>query len=121
VSQRGHAELGDILARADTRIDETGRAQLLQRSSVLRAPLALHIRAKRAAYIGTFVPLQPKPAQIFDHGIDELATAARAIDVFDAQNELPAAGTRTFLRTPKGHGVTKVEETGGRRCNSAAV
>lgn len=65
--------------------------------------------------------MQSKPAQIFlDRGA-KLRPATHTIQIFDPQNELAISRTAALLRAPESGGVTRVQITGGRRRETAAI
>jgi hypothetical protein len=53
-------------------------------------PLTLVIRAELAARLGTLVPLQAKPAQVFHQLLIRGLDVAGLVSVLDAQHELAA-------------------------------
>ncbi len=76
----------DIFSRAGAAVNRADLPELSQKIQIMIPPLALHIRSKRPADIGPFIPFQPKPIQIFDDRITKFRTAPRFIQVFNAQN-----------------------------------
>src|SRR5579875_2428422 len=76
------------LRRAETSVGMAGSDQLLGIFKIDGAPLCLVIGAIRAAHVRAFVPIQPKPAEPFEDGVNGALHCTRGIGVFDADNEL---------------------------------
>ena len=99
----------------------TSSPKALQEGPMVLPALALDIRTVRPAAVGSFVPSQAEPAQVFDDRLPELGLAAVAIKVFHPQQQ-PAAGIPGALpRQPKRAGVPQMKKTGGRRRDSTAI
>lgn len=58
----------DILTRAGAWIKKTGMAQALKFCAVEFDAFALVVRSVRAADVGTFIPREAEPLQVFDKG-----------------------------------------------------
>src|SRR5688572_7147992 len=69
--------------------------------------------------VRTFLPLEAKPFQVFDHRLSELRLAAIAIQIFVAQDQRGTAGA--FLRHAEGARVPQVQITRRRRSNPSAI
>ena len=82
---------------------------------------ALVVWRVRSADIGTFIPAQSEPAQILEHRRDEHGPAARAVEVFIAQDECAARRFGALLGSPKRAGVAQVEVARGRWRKAAAI
>lgn len=111
----------EVFARADAGIDEAGLIQLLQRIAIERAAFALIVGREGAADIGAFLPIEAKPAEVFEHGNEEFWFAAGAVEVFVAKNESAGVGAGTLLGDPEGSCVAEMQVAGRRRGDSAAV
>jgi len=111
----------NILSRTNARINPSVLSKLFERGDVMRAALALNIWSKWSTAIGTFLPVESKPFQIFDHRIGELCLATRAIEVFVAQDERSRALPSALMGRPECPGVAEVQITGWRRSKATAV
>ncbi len=87
----------------------------------MRASFALCIRAVRAAAVGAFSPAESQPVEVFDHGLGELGAGALGVEIFVAQDEGAVVVEGTLGCHRKGAGMADVEQTGGRRGETAAV
>lgn len=89
--------------------------------NVILSTLALRIRAKGAAAVGSFLPLQTEPVQIFDEFTEEACFRALGIEILISQDQdtLVLSGAR--VRPPERAGVAQMKATGGRRGEAAAV
>src|ERR1700731_3716704 len=85
------------------------------------AAFALKVWSKRTAQIRALSPSQPKPFQVFDDCIPEFFPAPLRVEILDTQNQFAVCRPGPFLRTPKSHGMSDVQITGGRWRDSAAV
>ena len=101
-----------VFARAGAGIDDTPLTKRFQCIAVITPTLALGIRPERPAAIVPFLPLQPKPAEVFDHSGDELGFAAGRIEIFIAQNECAGFRASAILRDPERARVTQVQVAG---------
>jgi hypothetical protein len=69
-------------------IDRHSHARAASRTTAGRdPPLRLAIRAIIAAYIGAFVPVQPKPTQVVFAILLGISYISLLIGIFDAQNK----------------------------------
>src|SRR5271167_2955858 len=84
---RGGGRVGQVLARAGARIDESAIAQFAPALQVKLAAPALLVRRKRSADIGAFVPANAKPAQVLDHGLGEFWLRALRVEVLIAKDQ----------------------------------
>ena len=84
-------------------------------------PLALRIRAKRPSAIRPLAPLNPQPAQIFDHRGSEFRPAPLRIQILIAQNQLPALFRRPLRRNPKRPRMPQMQQPGRRRRQPPAI
>lgn len=92
-----------------------------ERSSIVETTLTLVVGGERPSYIWTLSPLQPQPAQIFQHRRDEIHSVTRGIEIFITQNKDATCGSRALLRDPEGAGVTKMQMTGRGGRESPAI
>jgi len=76
-------------------------------------PLRLAIGTVRSAHIGTLVPVEPEPAQIFQERDFALTCAALDVGVFDAQDERAAVMTREQVIENRRARTAHVEISGG--------
>jgi hypothetical protein len=81
----------------------------------------LRIRAEGPAYIRTLLPLQTEPMQIFDHGFDKMWPRAFRVQILVAEDQRACGVKRALLCHPEGARVAKVQVSGGRRSQPAAV
>ena len=118
---RGLRGLLDVLARAGAGIDEAAEVKLLERRPVERKTLALLVGCERAAHVRSLLPVESKPAKVFEHGADELRLGACGIEVFVAQDECASVFARAFLGCPEGQRVAEMEMARGRRREASAI
>jgi hypothetical protein len=85
------------------------------------APITLRVRREWAAAIRPLLPAQAEPAQILDHGRDELLAGPDRVEVFIAQNESASGGDGSFLRHPKSAGMTHMKKARWRRRQSTSI
>ena len=102
-----------IATRAIAGIDQAAVAQFLPRGEIERTAFTLQKRS--------VVPLQTEPAQIFANRLPKPWPAARAIEIFHAQNECAVARPAALLRTPKSDRVAGVQVTGRRWRKATAI
>ena len=112
---------GHILPRTRTWINPTRIAQLLPRRKIMPSPLALRIRTNRPAAVRPLNPRNPQPPKIVDHRVHELIPAALRIQIFIAQDQLPAVLGGTPRRNPKSPRVPHMQQPGGRRREPPAI
>ena len=74
----------DVLSRAGAGIHKSARPELFEGGEIKWAPLALRVRAMRAAAIRPFLPHETKPVQVLQHGRHKLRTGTRRVEVFVA-------------------------------------
>ena len=68
-----------------------------------------------------FLPGEAEPAQVLDHGRDEIEPEPDGVEVVAAQQQGPAGGLGAALGEPEGAGVSEVQVPGGRGGQAAAV
>ncbi len=111
----------DVFAGAGAGVNQAGIAQLLERAFVDKASFTLVVGCEGAAAIGTFLPLEAEPAQVLEHGGDELRLASREVQVFVAQDQAASSGLCALLRDPECARVAEVQVAGRGRREAAAV
>jgi hypothetical protein len=62
-----------------------------------------------------------QPAQVFQHRLRELRPTTLRIQIFIAQDQLPAVNRRALSRNPKTAGVADVKQSGGRWRQPSAI
>ena len=110
-----------ILPRTSTRIDHSRIPQLPPRLQIKSAPLTLRIRAHRPAIVRPLAPRDAQPSQIFHHGFDKLRPGALRIQVFVAEDQLPAPLRRPPCRHPKRARMSQMQKPSRRRRKSPAI
>ena len=120
IVRRG-SRLRHILARASARIDQSPVTQVSPSLKIVRPTLTLRVGPVSAPAIRTFAPLNSKPPQIFEHVMDEFRTTALEIQIFIAQDQLPAVLSSALSRNPEGASVTEMQQSGRRRRQPPAV
>ena len=109
---RGGLRLFDVVARAGTGIDEAGGAETIEGGAVDRAAFALRVGCGRSADIGTFVPIETKPAQILEDAGACARLHLRVVEIFHSKNEPTAAGAHGEPCEQEGTGIAEVQGTG---------
>ena len=117
---RAHC-LGNFPAGTSTGIDQSALMQILPGGQIACSPLALRIRGMRTAAIRAFVPGDTEPAQIFEHGIDELSAATLRIQVFVAQDQSSAMLSRPLRGNPECARVSEMQQAGWRGRKPATI
>jgi hypothetical protein len=110
-----------IAPGALARVNPPARAQAFEPVEMPSSSLALQIGSKRAATIRAFLPLKPKPAEIFYQGVVELRSASGSVNILHPQYETSPGLAGTFLGNPEGPRMPKVEKPGGGGSDAAAV
>lgn len=110
-----------ILARAGTGVNEAAGSEFFESGHVERTTFTLRVGSERSAAVWTFLPTKAEPSQIFQHGLDELRPAARAVQILVSKNEGSMMPGCPLLCSPKRSRVTQVEMAGGRRRQTAAI
>ena len=98
---RGAQRRSQILARAAAGIQKPAVHKLLPCRAIKVSPLALRIRRKRSVHIGTLLPRDSKPMEIFERRIGINSPAALGIEIFHPQRQRPARVARPYIRSPK--------------------
>src|SRR4051794_28826302 len=111
----------DILSGAGARVNQLSRFELFENGTVELDPFALVVRGERTAHVGTFVPLEPEPFQVSEHGLHKLRPDAAAVEIVIAQNEGAASDPFALLSYPKGTRVAEMQVAGGRRSQATAI
>jgi len=68
-----------------------------------------------------FFPRKAEPAEVFEHGGDELGAAAGGVEVVVAEEQASAGGAGAFMGGPKRERVAEVQVAGGRGGEAADV
>ena len=76
----------------------------------MRSPFTLRIRCVRSAAVRAFLPMNAKPLQISDHGVDEFRLRPLRVEVFVAQNEGPGVRSGSLRRDPEGSGMAEMKQ-----------
>ncbi len=111
----------DVLPRTGAGVNTASSAEPFKCGHIEFPALALGVWPPIPAAVWAFVPVQPGPAQVFEHGGNKLGPAPGCIQVFIPQHQRAVLRAGAFLRGPKGAGMAPVEEAGGRRREAAAV
>ena len=110
-----------VFARAGAGVNPITGTQFFQNGAIALHSRTLVVRAKRAATIRTFAPLQAEPTQILNHRRHILRPAAAPIQILVPQNQGPAALPASFLGGPERPRMTEVHKAGRRRCQPPAI
>src|SRR5690606_5495575 len=94
--------------------------RLLHIALISRAPFGLPVRTVRPANIGTFVPLQPEPAQGAQNIRLRFAGTANLIRIFNTQDELAAVLSRKAQIEQRYIGSAHMGITGWRRSDTGS-
>ncbi len=113
--------LRHVFSRTSTRINHPQIAQLPPRFDVVCPPFALCVRTCRPSAIRPFDPVDPKPAQVFEHGLHELRSTALRIQVLVAENQLSVMLGSTQRRRPEGARMAEVQQAGRGRREASAI
>lgn len=103
---RSGQRLGDLRARAETGIDQSQPLQLLKSVGIGLGTLRLDNFPS--------VMAEAQPFEILQNGCDELGPAAARIEIFDPEQELPAAVSGGGMAERRRISVTQVEPSGRR-------
>ncbi len=110
-----------IAARAATRINETPIPEDGKGRLVGFRPCLLRVGRKRPTAVGSFLPMEPEPTQVFDHGRDEFRAATVTVEILVAQDEDAATRLRPLLCHPERPGMAQVQIARGRGGQTATV
>ena len=111
----------DVFARTGAGINEAAQVKLLERRPVERKAFALLVGRKWATHVRSFLPVESKPVEVFEHGADELRLGARGVEILVAQDECAPVFARTFLGGPESQCVAEMEEARGRGREASAI
>ncbi|OPZ92429.1 MAG: hypothetical protein BWY73_00809 [candidate division TA06 bacterium ADurb.Bin417] len=81
-------------------------------------PFRLAVGSVGAAPVGTLVPVQAKPLEVFQDHSFKLGTAPLPVGIFDPQDKRPLLLARQQVVEKGGPGITQVQVTGGTGCKS---
>ena len=93
-------------------VDRVLGKERLEGLSIARKAFALAIAAVRAAEVGSFVPGESEPPEVFEQGFDEFRFTAGLVEIFVSENESSALRTSALLSGPESTGVTEVKVSG---------
>ena len=113
--------MGEILARAEARIEEPALAQSPPCLEIVRPALALGVGAEGATTIGAFSPANSEPMQVFQHSLDKFGARALGIKVLVAEDQSSMIFEGTLVGDPEGAGMAKVKQTGRRGREASAI
>ncbi len=85
------------------------------------APVPLDVRGVRPTDIGAFLPSNPQPAQVFDHGLGEIEARPLRIQVLIAEHKNAIVLSRAPVRGPEGASVAQVQQSRWRWRDTAAI
>ncbi len=103
---------GDVLAGAEAGIGEALVCEAFDYCLVFIKVLRLTAH--------WLLPLQAKPAKVFQDRCIKLGPTARQINILDAQNEGPAARPGKIIGGERRISVPRMEKAGGARCKAGA-
>ena len=104
---RGFKRGGDVCAGAETRINEILRAQPVERFGINSASLRLEENR--------FSPLDAKPLEVFEYGIDEFGSASGLIKILDPKQPMTLAIARPRGSENRAKSVSQMQPSGRRR------
>lgn len=110
-----------VLARTCAGIEQTSLQQFFPRAEVINVPFTLRVRSARSADVWTFLPLNPEPIEVLEHGAIELRPGSLLIQIVIAENQRASRVARTCCRNEKSRGVAEVQQPGWRGCQAATV
>ena len=111
----------NIFSRTRARINRSDVSQPLPGREIESPALTLSVRTGRTPAVRPFLPGNPQPAKVLNHGVDELRTATLRIQVFVTKNQNSIALGRSLCRDPERPRMPKMEKTGGRRRQATAI
>ena len=103
----------DIAARAGAGENEAGGVEGGEGGAVTGQPGALRDHG--------FAPREAEPAEVLEHGGDEIEAEAEGVEVIVAEEECATGGAGAFGGEPKCARVAEVEMARGRRGEAAEV
>ena len=102
------ADCLQAVRRAVAGIGEAGGDESVDFGAVDVQPLGLDVRGAGSSDVGSFVPVEPNPAQGFKHGLDRAFGLAPLVGVLHADDERAAALPRVKPRENGGADVADV-------------
>ena len=111
----------DILSRMGTRINPPASGKFPPHVPILIQPLTLNVRTKFPAAIRPFLPIQPPPAQIFDHSCRVFPATALMVEILHPQNQRPLLPLRPLRCHRERAGVPQMQPPARRRCQPASI
>jgi len=101
--------LSKVFAGAGARVDVALAKKFAPGFEVARAALTLHVWSEGAAEVGSFIPIDSEPAEIFIHRSLELGTRAIRVEILVAKDERASGIASSLIGIPKGAGVAQVQ------------
>jgi hypothetical protein len=103
----------DIPARARAGEDEAGGVEFFESGAV-------------GGQAGTLrddgiTPREAEPAEVLDHGSDEIEAETNGVEIVVPKQEFAAGGAGAFGSEPEGAGVAEMEVARGRRSEAAEI
>ena len=84
---RGLHGLRQVLARTATGVEPSSGQQPAPRVAIEAVPLALRVRPEGTAHVGSLLPFEAEPVQVFQHGLAEMRLRAVGIKILVAQDQ----------------------------------
>ena len=103
----------EVAAAAGAGVDRAGMQELVECGAVKGEALRLGDHGR--------LPGDAEPAQVFEHGVDELGAGALRVEVLVAQEERAVGVAGSGEGGPEGCGVAEVEQAGGGGSEAADV
>jgi len=94
---------GDVLAAAETGIDETVGFQAFEGGGVIGEAIGLPTHR--------LFPVEAEPVEVVEDRALEFRLAARAVDVLDAEQEAAVSGAGRAMAEQRGMGMAEMEKT----------
>src|ERR1041384_490555 len=105
VSMRGLECAQNVLPGAAAGIEPASSQKLFKSCLIKRPSLALFVRPKTAAAIGSFLPAKAQPAQVFKHRFGKSHLCPNGVDIIAAQDQNTPSIPRPLLGRPEGASV----------------
>ena len=106
----------DISTRASTRINALALFEPLEHLFIRLGSLRLQVRSRRPTKVRSFIPIQPKPAKVFNRRLRSLDARPRSIQVFDPQDHSSAGMPRRQPGNQKCARMPQMKPPRRRRC-----
>ena len=95
--------------------------EFFEDAAVERAAGLLVVRIMWTADVGAFLPGEAEPAEVGEHGVDEIEAEAGGVEIVVAEDERTAGEAGAFGGDPEGACVPKMQIPGGRGGEAAAI